>query len=139
MLFDTTLLIQQMGFESPLSAGYYSDRRKLTAERRWGLVLTSLRRFAQVIPQNGGVIRALMELEKVRGNTEARMIPFCILGRQKWVGEGWLRGSGEESVSPVHPAEDMAKVRQVRERTEATGQTSGRERSVPAVSVGHWK
>lgn len=52
-----------------------------------------------------GIIRARMDLEKVCGNPEARMIPFCF-GRQKQAGEGWLRGSGEESVCPVRPAED---------------------------------
>lgn len=51
-----------------------------------------------------------MDLEKVCGNPEARMIPFCF-GRQ--AGEGWLRGSREKSVSPVRPAEDMTKVQQV--------------------------
>jgi hypothetical protein len=69
-----------MGFESLLGARYCSDCRKFTEEHR-GLVLMSLRRFAQVIPQYG-VIRALMELEVVCGDTEARMIPLCI-GRQK--------------------------------------------------------
>lgn len=75
-----------------------------------------------------------MDLEKVCGNPEARMIPFCF-GRQKQAGEGWLRGSGGESVPPVHPAEDMTKVQQVQE----IAQPSGSERSeqcLHAVNVG---
>lgn len=53
-----------------------------------------------------------MDLEKVCGDPEARMIPFCF-GRQKQASEGWLTGSGEKSVSPVCPAENMTKVQQV--------------------------
>lgn len=77
-----------------------------------------------------------MDLEKVCGNPEARMIPFCF-GRQKQAGEGRLTGSGEKPLSPVRPAENMTEVQQVW----VTAQTSGNERSercLLAVNVGSW-
>lgn len=61
----------------------------------------SLGRLVQVVPQYG-VRRSLMGFRKVSGHTETRMISFCS-GSQKQAGEGCLRGTGDKSVSAVHP------------------------------------